>query len=94
MSDKEILQAAYTLLTKRGNELAGADDEWDHTIDRAQHYLGLLIMRLMLGQDLTGNPPLMPQSIKCPQCGLVSHHPQDIENKYCGNCHQFHADMK
>jgi hypothetical protein len=36
----------------------------------------------------------MSQSITCPQCGMVSHHPKDIEEKYCGNCHQFHANMK
>jgi hypothetical protein len=36
----------------------------------------------------------MSPSITCPQCMMVSHHPKDIEEKYCGNCHQFHADMK
>jgi hypothetical protein len=25
---------------------------------------------------------------------MVSYHPQDILNQYCGNCHQFHAFMK
>ena len=25
----------------------------------------------------------------CPRCGRVSHHPQDLANKYCGACHQF-----
>lgn len=34
------------------------------------------------------------QSIKCPQCGMVSHHPRDIAEQYCGNCNQFHIDMK
>src|SRR4249920_912220 len=36
----------------------------------------------------------MNTSITCPQCGMVSHHPQDIEQQYCGNCHQYHADIK
>lgn len=32
-------------------------------------------------------------SITCPQCGMTSYHPMDIEKKYCGNCHQFHNAM-
>lgn len=32
-------------------------------------------------------------TITCPQCGRSSAHPKDIENRYCGACHQFHADM-
>lgn len=30
-----------------------------------------------------------PDGYKCPRCLLVSHHPKDIENRYCGHCHQF-----
>lgn len=29
------------------------------------------------------------QSITCPQCGMVSHHPVDVEMGYCGNCHAY-----
>lgn len=29
------------------------------------------------------------QSITCPQCGMVSHHPVDIEMGYCGNCRAY-----
>ena len=25
-------------------------------------------------------------SFTCPQCGRVSYHPKDAENKYCANC--------
>jgi hypothetical protein len=32
-------------------------------------------------------------SITCPQCLMTSHHPMDELHRYCGNCHQFHADM-
>lgn len=32
-------------------------------------------------------------SIKCPQCGMVSYNPHDIRERYCGNCHQFHDFM-
>ncbi len=33
-------------------------------------------------------------SITCPRCGMTSYNPNDIEQRYCGNCHMFHADMK
>jgi hypothetical protein len=32
-------------------------------------------------------------STTCPICGLVSFNPNDIEHRYCGHCHKFHADM-
>ena len=35
----------------------------------------------------------MPDSITCPKCGLTSNHPMDIAQRYCGNCHQFHASF-
>ncbi len=25
----------------------------------------------------------------CPDCGMVSHNPADLEHGYCGNCHAF-----
>ena len=33
------------------------------------------------------------ESITCPQCGMTSHNKNDIEQRYCGNCHQYHDDM-
>lgn len=33
-------------------------------------------------------------SITCPQCGMTSHHPKDVEHQYCGNCHQYHDTMQ
>lgn len=35
-----------------------------------------------------------PKSITCPSCGMTSHNPNDIEQKYCGNCHKFHDQME
>lgn len=32
-------------------------------------------------------------SIQCPQCKMISYHPDDIDNKYCGNCKEFHEHM-
>jgi len=31
-------------------------------------------------------------AIRCLVCGLVSHHPDDVDNLYCGRCHKFHGD--
>ena len=28
--------------------------------------------------------------IKCLICGFLSYHPDDIKNKYCGFCNEFH----
>ena len=33
-------------------------------------------------------------SITCPTCLKVSYHYQDIQQKYCGFCHRFHAEME
>jgi hypothetical protein len=31
--------------------------------------------------------------IICPRCARKSHHPKDIEQRYCGFCHMFHEQM-
>lgn len=31
-------------------------------------------------------------SITCPRCGMTSYHSKDIEFRYCGNCHKYHAE--
>lgn len=28
-------------------------------------------------------------SITCPRCNRTSHHPEDVRNGYCGNCHDW-----
>lgn len=33
----------------------------------------------------------MGQSIVCCCCGKISHHPDDVDNLYCGFCHEFHS---
>jgi len=35
-----------------------------------------------------------PASITCPVCGMTSHHPMDIVEGYCGNCHAWTSDPK
>jgi len=32
-------------------------------------------------------------SITCPRCGMTRYNLNDVEQRYCGNCHMFHADM-
>jgi len=32
------------------------------------------------------------RSIVCPRCGIESHHPEDVAQRYCGNCHDWHPD--
>lgn len=36
----------------------------------------------------------MTASITCPRCGKTSYHPRDVQERYCGACHQFHEFMK
>jgi hypothetical protein len=35
----------------------------------------------------------MPNSITCPKCLRTSHAQGDIDNKYCGACHDYHANL-
>lgn len=30
--------------------------------------------------------------IQCRKCSLISYHPKDVEERYCGHCHIFHED--
>ena len=30
------------------------------------------------------------KAIKCLECERVSWHPEDVRQRYCGNCHKFH----
>jgi hypothetical protein len=32
------------------------------------------------------------KGIQCLKCFLKSYNPNDITNKYCGSCHEFHED--
>lgn len=32
-------------------------------------------------------------SITCPKCGKTSYSPHDIEDGYCGNCHDWTSDV-
>jgi hypothetical protein len=30
--------------------------------------------------------------VKGKECGAISYHPRDIEERYCGRCHCFHSE--
>ena len=32
--------------------------------------------------------------ITCPRCGFTSYHPGDIEEGYCGKCHDWTSDAR
>lgn len=32
-------------------------------------------------------------TITCRKCGMISHHAEDVANRYCGFCHQYHASV-
>ena len=32
--------------------------------------------------------------IFCRFCGLASHHPDDVQNRYCGKCNLWHDNLK
>jgi hypothetical protein len=32
-------------------------------------------------------------AIQCLVCNEISYHPTDVSERYCANCHEFHADM-
>jgi hypothetical protein len=40
-----------------------------------------------------GSVATPPDSITCPQCGRTSHNPNDVRERYCGYCHQYHDTM-
>jgi ribosomal protein L37E len=33
-------------------------------------------------------------SITCPRCGRTSYHPVDVQERYCGACRAWHADLR
>lgn len=38
-------------------------------------------------------PTPIPPSITCPRCLRTSFHPEDIAQRYCGACHQYHPEI-
>jgi len=47
--------------------------------------------------NAANQPPIgqtADRSITCPKCGRTSYNAQDITQRYCGNCHQYHDEME
>lgn len=42
--------------------------------------------------DMAGSTLGFMLRITCLRCNKTSYHPKDVENKYCGYCHEFHRD--
>lgn len=40
------------------------------------------------------NFKLTEMSITCPKCGMTSHNPNDVRERYCGNCQVFIDDAE
>jgi len=34
-------------------------------------------------------PDAQGEAFRCPDCAMVSHNPNDVKHRYCGNCHRF-----
>jgi hypothetical protein len=49
--------------------------------------------RVLLVAELEKRAPVPVPSITCPTCGRTSWNPNDVRERYCGNCHAYHADM-
>jgi hypothetical protein len=46
-------------------------------------------IRLLRFDVRTEVETITPASFRCPRCGKVSVHPDDIRNRYCGACHDW-----
>ncbi len=41
--------------------------------------------------EIVASPDGERAGIKCLDCGLTSWNSNDVREKYCGNCHEFHS---
>lgn len=44
----------------------------------------------MPAYDILLHEPTQEPAIRCRKCLMVSDNPNDVREKYCGNCHEFH----
>lgn len=33
------------------------------------------------------------KAIHCSKCGRISHNPNDVQNRYCAHCNEFHTEV-
>jgi len=48
--------------------------------------------QLVYSGTLDGRTSSTPIGIRCLTCGRTSYNRNDVEQRYCGNCHRFHDD--
>jgi len=87
-SDPDIRQSVENLISRLGPSVKVTIDHRTWLVSR--HYIALHGLKGAEVESLG----FQPFSIKCPQCGVTSYNPNDVKNRYCGNCHQFHEEMK
>jgi hypothetical protein len=63
----------YTAVVKAAVDLARSDEGFRQRMIAAQFSVSTL-------DNAT---------FTCPDCRMTSHNPNDVENRYCGHCHQF-----
>lgn len=74
--------------TRHGNHRPGTGPAY--RAEGEQNAFALVLNLLRTGNP-EGREPEYP-SIECPSCHRVSHHPQDVANRYCRDC-GFHDDL-
>ena len=76
-------QAVCPMPDRNGTGHAG-----EKVVEQTAHYILLMVERPKI---IPSRPQATEQpAIRCRVCGLTSFNPNDIEQKYCGNCHAFH----
>jgi hypothetical protein len=53
------------------------------------------VLKHGVGYDLIVNRETgrLVVGIRCQTCGLVSYHPKDVSERYCGKCKTFHEEI-
>ena len=53
---------------------------------------GYLLARITATYEIWWRPKDGARAIRCKTCHSISHNPNDVEERYCGQCHAFHED--
>lgn len=75
--------------------LTGTPDEWPpghRWVSVAG--AGVTCAACQVFDDRLMYPAAQQPSFTCPRCGRISHHPRDVQERYCGACHQFFPEER
>lgn len=75
--------------TRRAGE--GPTNEW---ASASPHVDAMNVPERDADERTAGNPSRRPTGFTCPQCGITSHNPNDVTEKYCGRCHLFIGELR